>query len=112
MINLIGAEVNEAAHWLTVPGASVHLYGKGEARPGRKMGHVTKSDPAVRLRHPCGPPPAESSCICGWVATLIARAARPSGQGLDLTGALAPCNPCPYMEKAMDRGFQARFHGL
>jgi len=42
MVNLIGAEVNEAAHWLTVPGASVHLYGKGEARPGRKMGHVTK----------------------------------------------------------------------
>jgi 5-(carboxyamino)imidazole ribonucleotide synthase len=42
MINLIGAEVNEAAHWLTVPGASVHLYGKGEPRPGRKMGHVTR----------------------------------------------------------------------
>src|SRR5476649_1004993 len=42
MTNLIGAEVNEAAHWLTVPGASLHLYGKGEARPGRKMGHVTK----------------------------------------------------------------------
>ena len=33
MTNLIGAEVNEAARWLTVPGASVHLYGKGEARP-------------------------------------------------------------------------------
>ena len=30
------------ARWLTVPGASVHLYGKGEARPGRKMGHVTR----------------------------------------------------------------------
>ena len=26
---------------LEVPGASIHLYGKGEARPGRKMGHVT-----------------------------------------------------------------------
>jgi 5-(carboxyamino)imidazole ribonucleotide synthase len=24
------------------PGAIVHLYGKGEARPGRKMGHVTR----------------------------------------------------------------------
>jgi len=42
MTNLIGAEVNEAAHWLTVPGTALHLYGKGEARPGRKMGHVTR----------------------------------------------------------------------
>jgi 5-(carboxyamino)imidazole ribonucleotide synthase len=42
MVNLIGSEVNEAARWLTVPGASVHIYGKGEARPGRKMGHVTR----------------------------------------------------------------------
>jgi 5-(carboxyamino)imidazole ribonucleotide synthase len=42
MVNLIGAEVNEAQRFLTVPGASVHLYGKGEARPRRKMGHVTR----------------------------------------------------------------------
>jgi 5-(carboxyamino)imidazole ribonucleotide synthase len=42
MVNLIGDEVNEAARWLTVPGAALHLYGKGEARPGRKMGHVTR----------------------------------------------------------------------
>ncbi len=42
MTNLIGAEVNEAAQWLTVPGASLHLYGKGEARAGRKMAHVTR----------------------------------------------------------------------
>ena len=27
---------------MTVPGASVHAYGKGEARAGRKMGHVTR----------------------------------------------------------------------
>jgi phosphoribosylaminoimidazole carboxylase len=26
---------------LTTPGATVHLYGKGESRKGRKMGHVT-----------------------------------------------------------------------
>jgi 5-(carboxyamino)imidazole ribonucleotide synthase len=26
---------------LRVPGAKLHLYGKSEARPGRKMGHVT-----------------------------------------------------------------------
>jgi 5-(carboxyamino)imidazole ribonucleotide synthase len=48
MINLIGAEVNDAARWLTVPGAAVHLYGKGEARPRRKMGHVTRVWPSAR----------------------------------------------------------------
>jgi 5-(carboxyamino)imidazole ribonucleotide synthase len=42
MTNLIGKEVNDYAKWLSVPGASVHLYGKGEPRPGRKMGHVTR----------------------------------------------------------------------
>ena len=42
MMNLIGQEIDEAARWLTVPGASVHVYGKGEARPRRKMGHVTR----------------------------------------------------------------------
>jgi 5-(carboxyamino)imidazole ribonucleotide synthase len=42
MTNLIGAEISEATRWLTVQGASVHIYGKGEARPRRKMGHVTR----------------------------------------------------------------------
>jgi len=42
MTNLIGPEISEATRWLTVPGASVHIYGKGEARPRRKMGHVTR----------------------------------------------------------------------
>jgi 5-(carboxyamino)imidazole ribonucleotide synthase len=42
MTNLIGSEAHQAGHWLTVPGASLHLYGKGDARPGRKMGHVTR----------------------------------------------------------------------
>ena len=49
MTNLIGAEVEDYAKWLNVPGASVHLYGKGAPRPGRKMGHVTRvlrPDPA------------------------------------------------------------------
>lgn len=41
MTNLIGDEVLDYGKWLTVPGATVHLYGKGVARPGRKMGHVT-----------------------------------------------------------------------
>ena len=42
MINLIGSEIDEYATWLPRPGVSVHLYGKGAARPGRKMGHVTR----------------------------------------------------------------------
>jgi 5-(carboxyamino)imidazole ribonucleotide synthase len=42
MTNLIGDDINGYEQWLTVPGASVHLYGKGPARPGRKMGHVTQ----------------------------------------------------------------------
>ena len=42
MTNLIGAEVDDYTRWLTVPGASVHLYGKAHARPGRKMGHVNR----------------------------------------------------------------------
>jgi len=45
MTNLIGDEVNDFARWLTVPGATVHLYGKGVSRPGRKMGHVTEVTP-------------------------------------------------------------------
>jgi 5-(carboxyamino)imidazole ribonucleotide synthase len=26
---------------LAVPGTALHLYGKAQARPGRKMGHLT-----------------------------------------------------------------------
>ncbi|HEX3615929.1 MAG TPA: 5-(carboxyamino)imidazole ribonucleotide synthase [Solirubrobacteraceae bacterium] len=45
MVNVVGQRdgSDPAAHLSTalrVPGASVHLYGKG-ARPGRKLGHVT-----------------------------------------------------------------------
>jgi 5-(carboxyamino)imidazole ribonucleotide synthase len=42
MTNLIGDDIDSYEQWLTVPGASVHLYGKGSPRPGRKMGHVTQ----------------------------------------------------------------------
>jgi 5-(carboxyamino)imidazole ribonucleotide synthase len=42
MTNLIGEEILDYERWLTVPGATVHLYGKGQPRPGRKMGHVTQ----------------------------------------------------------------------
>jgi 5-(carboxyamino)imidazole ribonucleotide synthase len=45
MTNLIGDEINSYGDWLGVPGATVHLYGKGTPRPGRKMGHVTQVVP-------------------------------------------------------------------
>ncbi|MGH9741910.1 MAG: 5-(carboxyamino)imidazole ribonucleotide synthase [Candidatus Acidiferrum sp.] len=44
MINLIG-EVPESAQVLAIPSAHLHLYGK-EARPGRKLGHVTLRAPS------------------------------------------------------------------
>jgi 5-(carboxyamino)imidazole ribonucleotide synthase len=45
MTNLIGDDILSYEQWLTVPGATVHLYGKGPPRPGRKMGHVTEVGP-------------------------------------------------------------------
>lgn len=42
MDNLIGDEIDAWPGLLADPAASLHLYGKGEARPGRKMGHVTR----------------------------------------------------------------------
>jgi 5-(carboxyamino)imidazole ribonucleotide synthase len=40
MKNLIGADVRRVSGLLADPHAIVHLYGKAEPRPGRKMGHV------------------------------------------------------------------------
>ena len=42
MDNLIGDALNGWHELVAEPGAHVHIYGKGEARPGRKMGHVTR----------------------------------------------------------------------
>lgn len=41
MKNLIGDEVQKWQEYMRMPNAKVHLYGKEEIRPGRKMGHVT-----------------------------------------------------------------------
>ena len=45
MKNLIGDAVDEWPRILAEPGAKLHLYGKREARPGRKMGHVNRLHP-------------------------------------------------------------------
>ena len=42
MHNLIGDEISDWTALLAQSSAHLHLYGKGEARPGRKMGHVTR----------------------------------------------------------------------
>lgn len=50
MKNLVGPE--ETALWpaiLATPGLIPHLYGKADARPGRKMGHVTRLFPKGAL---------------------------------------------------------------
>jgi 5-(carboxyamino)imidazole ribonucleotide synthase len=48
MINLIGPDEGSGTYELTgletllqIPGVYVHLYGKNESRPGRKLGHIT-----------------------------------------------------------------------
>ena len=46
MENIIGAEA-DAWESLSKSGA-LHLYGKAESRPGRKMGHVTRLKPLTK----------------------------------------------------------------
>ncbi|MBY5398435.1 5-(carboxyamino)imidazole ribonucleotide synthase [Rhizobium leguminosarum] len=45
MRNLIGDDILAVPDWLRRPDTLVHLYGKTEWRPGRKMGHVTTLTP-------------------------------------------------------------------
>ncbi|MGP1275094.1 MAG: 5-(carboxyamino)imidazole ribonucleotide synthase [Caulobacterales bacterium] len=45
MDNLIGADVERWQALASEPGVCLHLYGKGEAREGRKMGHVNRLSP-------------------------------------------------------------------
>jgi 5-(carboxyamino)imidazole ribonucleotide synthase len=57
MANLLGEHVGEpdqlaaVVEALAVPGVSLHLYGKRQSRPGRKMGHLTAlaADPEEAL---------------------------------------------------------------
>jgi 5-(carboxyamino)imidazole ribonucleotide synthase len=49
MENLIGGDVEKWAAALAEPGAKLHIYGKTEARPGRKMGHINRLRPAEKL---------------------------------------------------------------
>ncbi len=42
MLNLIGDDVADLSAHLATPHTALHLYGKAEAKPGRKMGHVNR----------------------------------------------------------------------
>ena len=42
MVNLLGDDIDRWQEVLSEPGANLHLYGKTDPRPGRKMGHVTR----------------------------------------------------------------------
>ncbi|MBA3834738.1 MAG: 5-(carboxyamino)imidazole ribonucleotide synthase [Sphingomonas sp.] len=42
MENLLGDEIDDWPRLIAEPDTHVHVYGKGEPRPGRKMGHVTR----------------------------------------------------------------------
>ena len=42
MRNLIGDEIDDLERWAAEKDVLIHLYGKTEPRPGRKMGHVTR----------------------------------------------------------------------
>jgi 5-(carboxyamino)imidazole ribonucleotide synthase len=45
MVNLLGREALDWQRLAAEPGACLHLYGKHQARDGRKMGHVTRLFP-------------------------------------------------------------------
>jgi len=45
MTNLVGADVDNWQALLAEPGTRLHLYGKAQPRPGRKMGHHTRLRP-------------------------------------------------------------------
>jgi len=45
MTNLIGDDITSLTGHVAKPGTQIHLYGKAEARKGRKMGHVTRIAP-------------------------------------------------------------------
>ncbi|KAL6236196.1 hypothetical protein BDW75DRAFT_116344 [Aspergillus navahoensis] len=52
MLNIIGGSAPDthlkaADAALSIPNASIHLYSKGAAKPGRKMGHVTVTAPTM-----------------------------------------------------------------
>jgi 5-(carboxyamino)imidazole ribonucleotide synthase len=48
MTNLLGDEIDAWAALAAEPESRLWIYGKGEPRPGRKMGHVNRLGPLER----------------------------------------------------------------
>jgi len=85
MLNILGGSTPEAhlelsGAALSVPGASIHLYGKGHGTPGRKMGHITVTAPTL----------SEAESL---TTPLIAVADKISGRSGSGTAAAAPPRP-------------------
>jgi len=62
MRNLIGNDANAWHHHLEAPETRLHLYGKAEARAGRKMGHMTRLYPMTDSWAPGG----VEDALKGW----------------------------------------------
>jgi 5-(carboxyamino)imidazole ribonucleotide synthase len=76
MLNLLGdlwfrggSEAAVEPPWarvLGLPGAHLHLYGKRDARPGRKMGHLTLTAATVEAADAAAREAAAILGIAGW----------------------------------------------
>ena len=42
MTKLLGEDINDWQNWAAQKATYLHIYGKAEANPGRKMAHVTR----------------------------------------------------------------------
>ena len=69
---------------LALPGAHLHLYGKDEARPGRKMGHLTVTAASA----------AEAEARAGDAARRLGLAATARGAGSHGIGLAATRRCC------------------
>ena len=74
MLNVLGdvwrlggrnAQAPDWAAMLALPGVHLHLYGKTDARPGRKMGHITITASSITQARAVG---AQVAAMLGWAA--------------------------------------------
>jgi 5-(carboxyamino)imidazole ribonucleotide synthase len=71
MLNLLGDlwRDDAAPDWarvLALPGTHLHLYGKAQARPGRKMGHLTVTASTLAAAHAVARDAAQRLGIAPW----------------------------------------------
>ena len=86
MTNLIGDEINDYERWLTVPGATVHLYGKGRPRARPENGPCDAGCPGaaqnrlIGIKLPNLALPSLHNCSCaGGHCRLCLIHPRPQG---------------------------------